>query len=137
METRARLISARTGRTLYNLADALHPPRGEVPGAADVDLVPALERALRVRGPGAVRRFWCVLLAVEWLPVLHPGVHRPFWRLPRERRMELLGRWRRGLWPVPGARLRWVETLVDEAWTEARRAAAPAGADAPQSDAGA
>lgn len=89
-----RVLSPRASRTLYNVADAVVPP-GPGGGAGDVDLAPAVERILRGRGPGAARRTWLALAALEWWPVLTLRARRGFSRASLEQRRDLLGAWHR------------------------------------------
>lgn len=111
-----RVLSARAGRVLYNVADALVPPApGGGGGGGDVDLVPLVERSLRGQGVGSVRRAWLALTLLEWWPILTLRARRGFSRAPRERRRELLGRWRGSRLPVRRAAVRSLETLVAEA----------------------
>ena len=83
-------ISVRAARVLYNVADALS---GGDDGA--VDVLPGVEDRIRWRGVGAARRTWLLLMAIEWAPILRPRVRRPFSRLPRATRRNLLAGWER------------------------------------------
>ena len=114
--SRPELVSRRSARTFYNVADALKPPEDGRPGAGDVDLLPALETRLRWRGVGAARRLFCILLAIEWLPVLGLRPGRRFWRLSRADRRTHLETWRRSRLRMRRQALVWLEALVEEAW---------------------
>ena len=103
-------LGPRAGRMLYNLADALHPELVR-------DLVPAAARALRQRGPAAVRRFQLWLALLEWEPLLGGRARRRFWRLPRAERQAACARfrgsrfvWRRRAWAELSA---WVEDALE------------------------
>jgi hypothetical protein len=96
---------------LYNLADALHPAEAR-------DLLPAAERALRHRGPGAIRRARLALLWLEWEPILTLHARRRFWRLPLPERQAACARWRGHRFAF--ARRAWARltALVDDALAE-------------------
>jgi hypothetical protein len=113
------LVSKRSARTFYNVADALRPPEAGHAGAGDVDLVPALTAHLRWQGVGAARRFFCILFLIEWLPALGSGRGRRFWRLPRAERQRHLERWRSSRLRLRRESLEWLEALVDEARSDA------------------
>lgn len=106
-----RILSARSARTLYNVADALVPPGEGTPGGGDVDLAPFVARRLRAEGPGAARRLWLLLASIEWLPVLRLRARRGFSKLSLERREAELAGWRH-------SRLRWRREALGglEAW---------------------
>ena len=87
---RPRLLSARSARTLYNVADALFPGGDQGPDGGAVDVAPEVVRRLRHGGPRAARRAWFWLAVTEWAPVLGLRSRRSFSRLPRERRRRLL-----------------------------------------------
>jgi hypothetical protein len=110
-----RVLSARASRVFYNVADALVPPAAGDGGGGDVDLVPFVERSLRGQGGAAVRRAWLALTLLEWWPILTLRARRGFSRAPRERRRELLGRWRGSRLPLRRHAVRSLETLVAEA----------------------
>lgn len=129
-----RVLSPRACRTLYNVADALLPA-GPGPGAGDVDLAPAVERALRGQGVAAVRRTWLVLALLEWWPILVLRGRRSFSWTPLEGRRRLLAAWRQSRLAPRRHALASLEALVLEAWRQQR----PEGAAAPavQSEPGA
>jgi hypothetical protein len=103
-----RPLGAASARTLYNLADALHPELVR-------DLVPEAERCLRQRGLGAIRRFRLQLAALDWEPLLGGRVRRRFWRLPRAERQAACARWRESRFAA--RRRAWAElaALVEDA----------------------
>jgi hypothetical protein len=107
---RPRVLSPRSVRTLYNVADALFPGGGAGPEGGAVDVAPEVVRRLLHRGPGAARRAWFWLAVTEWAPVLGLRSRKSFSRLPRERRRELL---ERALSGGPAARRRALEQLRD------------------------
>jgi hypothetical protein len=110
-----RLLSARSARTLYNVADALVPPGPEgAPGGGDVDLVPWLEGRLRRDGPAVARRLGALLLCLEWHPVATLRAPRPFSRLPRSRRRALLARWERSRLAVRRRALASLRATIEE-----------------------
>ncbi len=131
---RERVLSPRASRTLYNVADTL-VPAGPGPGAADVDLAPAVEQELRGQGVGAVRRTWLVLTLLEWWPILTLRGRRSFSWTPLEGRRQLLTAWRESRLAWRRAALASLEALVLGAWGQLRprETATPA----PQSDVGA
>ena len=110
-------LGPRTGRMLYNLADALHPDCVR-------DLVPAAARLLRHRGPGAARRLLLWLAFLEWEPLVAGAARRRFWRLPRVERQAACARFR-------GSRFAWRRRAWAElsAWCEDAIAAAPHSSD--------
>jgi len=111
-----RALSWKAARTLYNLEDVWWPLPAD--GGARVDLAPAAERLLVIRGPGAARYAWLLLTWLDWQPVLRR--RRRFWQLDACARARVLTRWeaRRGL--RRGA-LRWLRSWLEEA----RRRGAP------------
>jgi len=105
----AEPLGPRTGRMLYNLADALHPDPVR-------DLVPAAARLLRHRGPAAARRLLVWLTLLEWEPLLAGRARRRFWRLPLAERQAACVRsrtsrfaWRRRAWAELSA---WVDDAL-------------------------
>jgi hypothetical protein len=108
-----RLLSPRASRTFYNVADAVVPPTSGA-GAGDVDLIPWVERSLRGRGLGAVRRTWLVLTALEWWPIVTLQARRGFSRAPLDRRRQVLDSWSRSRLGVRREAVRGLEALVRE-----------------------
>ena len=83
-------LSARSARTLVNVADALADPAG-----LRFDPSPQVSRRLRWEGVGAARRCWLALACIEWQPLLTLRSRRGFSHLDRERRRAQLDGWRR------------------------------------------
>ena len=92
----ARLPPA-AARTLYNAADALRPPGVDARGGGDVDLAPAVARALV--GPRERRALVRALAALERAPRLRLESLSGYSWLPRERRREILEAWARSALP--------------------------------------
>ena len=111
-EGERRPLGAGGARMLYNLADALHPAEARDP-------LPAAERALRHRGPGAIRRARLALLWLEWEPIVTLHARRRFWRLPLPERQAACARWRSHRFAC--ARRAWarLSAWVDDALAEA------------------
>ena len=107
-------LARRLVPTLYGVADGLVPAAPGRRGGGDVDVAPGVARRLLHRGPAAVRRTHLVLAWLEWVPRLWTAGLRPFSRLARERRVDLLARLRHS--PVPPLRraLAELEALVEE-----------------------
>ncbi len=79
------LLNRRQIRTFHNVADAYRAPGDPV-----ADLLAPVERELRHEGPGAIRRVELLLTVLDWRSVFSRHL-RPFWRLPREARAQVLG----------------------------------------------
>jgi hypothetical protein len=119
---RATRLPPRVARVLYNVADAWLPPGADCPGAADFDLVPAVERRL---GGGRERLELALVLALlEWEPRLRLRSLRGFSWLARPQRRALLADWERSpLGPRRRAAV-WLRGLLQAALVECRTAAA-------------
>lgn len=116
------MLSARSARTLYNVADALVPPgTGDEVGAGDLDLVPEVETRLQRAGPGAARRLQLILAWIEWDPVLTLRARRSFSQLPRPVRSRLLDGWRTSRLAARRRAFDALEGLVRESWEATRR----------------
>ena len=106
-ETSLQVLSARSARTLYNVADAWGV---ETPSAIEA-LGPAVARLLRHRGVSAARRTWASLAWIEWRDSWSSPRWRGFSRQTRAQRKELL----KGLEAGQGAAaVRFVRALIEE-----------------------
>ncbi len=103
-----RILSQRSARTFYNVADAWGV---EGPDAIEA-LGPGVARSLRHRGVGAARRTWLALAWVEWGCLLGSPAGRGFSRRTRDQRLARLEGLERGWgrWAVV-----WLRGLMEEA----------------------
>lgn len=90
MDVNTRVLSKRSIRVLYSVADAILASQGR---SLDRDIAPAFKRRLLHDGVAMARWSWCMLACIEWLPVITFRSRRVFSQLDVDRRSSILRSW--------------------------------------------